>query len=294
MSGKKEMAACCAKNCPNTSCPPSGTSEPALLHSFPRWGSRGYKLWAGMVGVSPLPAVPKLCSLHFTSDQYKRTGVSHGRTLRDEDSMRAKKLKKNALPSLFYDSDGDLFEMVPVTVPEYSDENPVEDTILNDVIGDLQPPCTEIQEKTFSTVHTQEKTKENCSYHPHWDVLAKETPVQAEMSHVTSSKSFNHTNAFLPLRLNVHPKKPDQPEDGMIKGILRQRENFSQYPINQTYIRPGVPVKRVVAVTVEGISPGLIPWPCIGVRGIEDGHFTGISVSVDGCYVAASVFFIMS
>ncbi|KAG7469199.1 hypothetical protein MATL_G00126470 [Megalops atlanticus] len=254
MSGKKEMVACCAKNCPNTSCPPS---EPALLHSFPRWGSRRYKLWAGMVGVSPLPAAPKLCSLHFTSDQYKRTGVSHGCTLRDEDSMRAKKLKKNALPSVFYDSDGDLFEMVPVTVPEFSDEDPVENTTLINVTDGLQPLCTEIQEKTFFTVHTQEKTKENCSYHPHCnggthysedqchvsvdissgktagDVLAKETPVKAQTSHFftqnqSSSNSFNHTNTFLPEGLSVHPKGPAQPEDGMlsfpvkkIKGILR-------------------------------------------------------------------------
>ncbi|XP_064156432.1 zinc finger protein 616 [Anguilla rostrata] len=171
MSRQKETVACCAKNCPNIGLTPSGTSSPVILHSFPRGGSGRYKLWAGMVGVSPLPAVPKLCSLHFAPDQYKRTGIGH-RTLLNEDHSRPKKLKKNSLPSLFYDSDGERFEMVPVTIPEYSDEDSVEDVTLNSCSVGLHPVCTEGQRGTqdsgtFPVESNNVETEENSVDQPH-------------------------------------------------------------------------------------------------------------------------------
>ncbi|KAG5856170.1 hypothetical protein ANANG_G00005200 [Anguilla anguilla] len=171
MSRQKETVACCAKNCPNIGLTPSGTSSPVILHSFPRGGSGRYKLWAGMVGVSPLPAVPKLCSLHFAPDQYKRTGIGH-RTLLNEDHSRPKKLKKNSLPSLFYDSDGERFEMVPVTIPEYSDEDSVDDVTLNSCSVGLHPVCTEGQRGTqdsgtFPVESNNVETEENSVDQPH-------------------------------------------------------------------------------------------------------------------------------
>ncbi|KAJ8388917.1 hypothetical protein AAFF_G00126730 [Aldrovandia affinis] len=136
-----------------------------------------YKLWVGMVGVSPLPAAPKLCSLHFTSHQYKRTGIgpSSLHTPMNEDHRKPKKLKKNAFPSLFYDSDGELFEMVPVTVPECSDEDPDEEATLNSVLGDLQSVYSEDQRniEKFSTASNKAETEKHCAYHPHCNGAAQ-------------------------------------------------------------------------------------------------------------------------
>ncbi|KAI1886331.1 hypothetical protein AGOR_G00212900 [Albula goreensis] len=163
-SGQRGEWACCAKNCPSFSCSTTGSAAPAPLHPFPPRGSRRYKLWAGMVGVTPLPVAPKLCSLHFSPDQYKQTGIgrtSPGTLIRG-DRTKPRKLRKDALPSLFYDSDGETFEMVPVTVPACSDEDP--DDVHCSVLGDLQSVGMEGQ---GNVLLSEEETGRNCNYRPH-------------------------------------------------------------------------------------------------------------------------------
>ncbi|KAG9331638.1 hypothetical protein JZ751_018614 [Albula glossodonta] len=142
-SGQRGEWVCCAKNCPSFSCSTAGSAVPAPLHPFPPRGSRRYMLWAGMVGVTPLPVAPKLCSLHFSPDQYKQTGIgrtSPGAPIRG-DHTKPRKLRKDALPSLFYDSDGETFE-----------------------IGDLQSVGMEGQ---GNVLLSEVETGRNCNYRPH-------------------------------------------------------------------------------------------------------------------------------
>ncbi|XP_051776457.1 uncharacterized protein LOC114667215 [Erpetoichthys calabaricus] len=111
------MALCSALFCPNSNLSSQGKQK-TLLHRFPPCGSSLFLLWKGMVGRSLLPDNPRLCSLHFSSDQYITHWLSPENIPGLKKWKKRRRLKRNAVPSIFFDSDGDKYEMVPVTVKE--------------------------------------------------------------------------------------------------------------------------------------------------------------------------------
>ncbi|XP_069041379.1 zinc finger protein 865-like isoform X2 [Lepisosteus oculatus] len=132
MLGLGDAVTCCAPHCPNSARPPGGAPDP-LLHPFPPRGSRLFQLWEGMVGRAPLPPQPRLCSLHFTPDQWEARRRDAGL------GPARRRLKKSALPSRFFDSDGEEYEMVPITVPDSPEEDSTRAAGLDDSPADCEP-----------------------------------------------------------------------------------------------------------------------------------------------------------